>query len=395
VNLSPDLAEGWYGLGDVLFHYGQWLDADSGQLRAASAFEHARSLDSAYAAPLAHLVQIELVRGGRSEILRALEQYEAVDADDDLEEFFRWRGALALGDSAGVVAVRATLRTLSLTTLGRIAAWSQLEGVGIGDGLLASRILSERATNDAQRANAANLGFLVAANAGQFDVSGRASAEASRLAGQTPLPLQPVYSALYWEADTAPAAALLRTPAIRAAMARDPNVAAYGLAWDYQYGIPVAPRRLEEVLKSLGADPGGGSPEPMAVLELRAIAACASGSAHAAEATRVLAEALAQADDDWQRLTATQLELAHCHEHLGDPRSALRVVQRRPLDQWSGLPLLSTFLREEGRYATMLGDTVTAVRAYRHYLALRAFADSSALAAVVQVRAALAALEHR
>ena len=43
----------------------------------------------------------------------------------------------------------------------------------------------------------------------------------------------------------------------------------------------------------------------------------------------------------------------------------------------------------------MLGDTATAVRAYRHYAALRAWADSALQDRVAEVRAALAALTGR
>lgn len=394
VELSPDMAEGWYGLGDMLFHYGQWLEADSNMTRAEAAFNRARALDSAYAAPLAHLLQIQISRGDRQEILRAARLHAQLDASEDLQEFFRWRIAVALGDSNAVAAERARFPVASQVTLGRIAGWSQLEGVGVGDGLLASRTMVERSATDPQRVNTASLRLLLAGNAGQFGEYARASAEAARAAGGTSGLLEPVYNALYWEADTAPAAAVLRSPAGQAEMGRDAHLAALGVGWNFRFGIPVDSLRLAEVLSALGATPPGAAATPIAALELRAIAACAAASPAAAEAARLLEAALARAGSDYQRLTAAQLVLAHCYERVGDLPSALRVVQRRPLHQWTGLPLLSTFLREEGRYAALLGDTVTAVRAYRHYLALRTWADSAVQDRVTEVRAALAALER-
>jgi DNA-binding SARP family transcriptional activator len=394
VEVSPFMAEGWYGLGDQLFHYGRWLDADSNLIRAEDAFDHALRLDSAYAAPLAHLVQIDIARGDRAKILRAVRKYEQLDSAGDLRDFFRWRVAVALGDSAAVARERARFRTASLTTLGRIAAWSQLEGVGVGDGLLAARIMSELAVTDAQRANAANLRLLVAGNAGQFGERGRAIHEATRLTGVPVSPFEPVFSALYWEADSADAVRALDSPEVRANTAWDLERAEYGLKWAYRLGFPVPARRLDSMLQVLGAPaPDGGA--PMRALELRAAAACATGAPEAAEATSALADALARADNAYQRLTPTHLVLADCYERLGDPRSALRVVQRRPLHQWSGLAMLSSYLRAEGRYAAMLGDTATAARAYRHYLALRTWADSSGQERVREVRAALAALGRR
>jgi len=56
-------------------------------------------------------------------------------------------------------------------------------------------------------------------------------------------------------------------------------------------------------------------------------------------------------------------------------------------------PCLSTNLREEGRIATLIGDRGRAIRAYRHYLALRADPDPALRAERDRVRAELARLE--
>jgi hypothetical protein len=57
---------------------------------------------------------------------------------------------------------------------------------------------------------------------------------------------------------------------------------------------------------------------------------------------------------------------------------------------------MSTFLREEGRLSALTADTVAAIRAYRHYLALRRDPEAALRPEVEQVRAELAALlsEH-
>jgi hypothetical protein len=54
---------------------------------------------------------------------------------------------------------------------------------------------------------------------------------------------------------------------------------------------------------------------------------------------------------------------------------------------------LSTFLREEGRLAALTGDTAAAVRADRHYLALRYNPEPSVRPEVERVRLQLATLE--
>jgi hypothetical protein len=53
---------------------------------------------------------------------------------------------------------------------------------------------------------------------------------------------------------------------------------------------------------------------------------------------------------------------------------------------------LASFLREEGRLAARLGDTVGAVRAYRHYLVHRRDPEPTLRPEVDRVRAELARL---
>ena len=53
---------------------------------------------------------------------------------------------------------------------------------------------------------------------------------------------------------------------------------------------------------------------------------------------------------------------------------------------------ISTFLREEGRLLALSGDTTGAIRAYRHYLALRPDPEPIAQAEVAQVAQELATL---
>jgi hypothetical protein len=53
------------------------------------------------------------------------------------------------------------------------------------------------------------------------------------------------------------------------------------------------------------------------------------------------------------------------------------------------IALLSSVMREEGRLAAVTGDTSGAVRAYRHYLALRADPDPELVPQRDSVRAAL------
>jgi hypothetical protein len=85
------------------------------------------------------------------------------------------------------------------------------------------------------------------------------------------------------------------------------------------------------------------------------------------------------------------LEVARLRERQGDLRAALAAVRRRPY-AYHLSDYLAPHLREEGRLAALTGDTTEAIRAYRHYLALRSEPEPALRAAVEAVRAELAKL---
>jgi len=85
------------------------------------------------------------------------------------------------------------------------------------------------------------------------------------------------------------------------------------------------------------------------------------------------------------------LEVAHLRERQGDLSAALAAVRRRPY-AYHLTDYLAAHLREEGRLAAMTGDRAGAVRAYRHYLALRSDPEPALRPAVDTIRAELAKL---
>jgi hypothetical protein len=86
------------------------------------------------------------------------------------------------------------------------------------------------------------------------------------------------------------------------------------------------------------------------------------------------------------------LVVARAHETAGHDADALRAVRR---GVWRFPPqLLSAFLLDEGRLAAKLGDREGAIRAYRHYLALRSAPEPELRVEVERVRAELARLER-
>ena len=64
------------------------------------------------------------------------------------------------------------------------------------------------------------------------------------------------------------------------------------------------------------------------------------------------------------------LDVVRLRELQGEPEAALMAVQRRTTVP-GGERYLSTFLREEGRLAALVGNNAAAIRAYAHYVGLR------------------------
>jgi hypothetical protein len=85
------------------------------------------------------------------------------------------------------------------------------------------------------------------------------------------------------------------------------------------------------------------------------------------------------------------LEVARLRERQGDLRAALAAVRRRPY-AYHLTDYLAPHLREEGRLAALTGDRSGAIKAYRHYLALRSDPEPALRPGVDTIRAELAKL---
>ncbi|HXI22149.1 MAG TPA: hypothetical protein VNH46_13735, partial [Gemmatimonadales bacterium] len=100
----------------------------------------------------------------------------------------------------------------------------------------------------------------------------------------------------------------------------------------------------------------------------------------------------------WDPLPAEvqNLLLARMLGRYGEPGRALAAARRRIYRAAVNYPdALPEYLREEGRLAALVGDTAGAIRAYRHYLALRENPDPPWRAPWDSVRAELAVMTVR
>jgi len=166
VKAAPDRAEAWYQLGEQQFLYADFLTEEDSRAQAAKSFEKALSLDSTFTPALERLVELR-ARSSDTAATRRLIPLLASRQPTDRTDYVRWRAAIALGDSAGVRALRARLPRFSRESITQLFQNAQLDGVGLGDAIQAVRIFSDRGGTADEQGDAAAARYLLALNRGQ------------------------------------------------------------------------------------------------------------------------------------------------------------------------------------------------------------------------------------
>ena len=413
----PDRAETWYGLADAYFHYGILFGLHDHLPLAAEAFKRGWANDSAtgadslvperspiWAEPLVHMVEMAQANGEPVAVRRLVAQGLAADSTSREGWYLRWHRAVALGDSARR-AFWADSQRIDPRVFALIFAFISSTGIAAPDYARSAHLYTRASYPEA----AALLRGVVALNGGRphealLTLSGLD--DTSRPAFRSR-----IHEALYWGGDTSGAAEAARQlapyaagTATRGEPARRQLESLCVLAtWraargDYRYAR-AAIRRLR------GTRVSGVLPHdsPIAVTQYTEL--CAT----LLEATRATALRLPEARGKLEQADAAartfiympslatlaaNLVVARVAEAQGDLPLALRAVRRRAggyglTPTLRGGWYLSTFLREEGRLAALTGDTVGAVRAYRHYLALRTNPEPAMAPEVWSVRGQL------
>lgn len=420
VRVYPDRPETWYGLGDMHYHNGPLAGEDSAFQRAAEAFRRGWLLDSAAAGasalrrlpvaePMLHLVEMAQMRHDTVEVLRLAGQVLAVDSTSDLARALAWHRAWVIGDSARRAFWRGigSARELTLLYVTHFITWS---GVGAED-------LPKAASENARRLRAHDPGYatpvltMMALNAGR--------------PGDVPEIVEPrrddphrwlrdrIRYALSWDGDTAVARAAVRQlsrfvdaapmsvemtlPQLRDICTLGRWRAAHG-EYDAVAGAstrlrtarlpkptPYDSARVAHVVEICSALLDASRASALALPDARHNVRTADSLAR----TFIIEVCCVDATSD------ANLLLARLWEQQGDLARALGAARRRACPFGTCPRYLSSFLREEGRLAALTGDTAGAVRAYRHYLALRPNPASSVRPAVEQVRRELAEVQSR
>lgn len=417
----PDRPETWYGLGDQYYHRGRLAGIDSALERAESAFRRGWHLDSAahsavamgpmpplVAEPVEHMVELAHIRGDSAEVRRLVGVVLAADSSSDLARGMGWHLASMQGESA---------RRAYWDGIGSAASYSMVlilqfitaTGLGAEDYPRASAEVLRRLPQDNPRA-APTMSRVIELNIGRPLAAATFSRDMER---RRRLRLR-VLEALSWYGDSAAASEAARELTRYAGgpagspeetRIRSQEVCTLG-QWQMARGDLRAGEAASQWLRTTRLPQLKGN-DSVSFHQTAALCAALLDAwrvslqrpAPAARVAIAFADSLARTNIfqiccQPEGVKNANLILASLWERAGDPASALRALRRRG-GMFGIEPVYhSSFLREEGRLAALTGDTAAAVRAYRHYLALRYDPEPSLRPAVDSVRSALAALER-
>ena len=426
VDLAPDQPERWYELGDAYFHEGSYLQIESTRRRAAEAFRRSVALDSA-SAPLGHLLEVAVLEDDSATVRRLAPLYLARDSSGELLGFYRWRIGEGLHDEPALTALRAQYRQMRLPSLWRIMNHAMLDGRHMEDAESAAVAIRSTAgrSSDWQRSKTYLHAFEINRGHPAKALGDTARSDEDEYAPHTAL-YERILDAMYGEGDSANGgqaagelARLTVGPASRGSDAR--AVAQTDLCvvtlWRLDHGELGGAAQAITHLRSRvpGESPASLTTSTVCAALLEAKLAAATGAAGAAVALDRL-DTLMRSGPGGSRngppvsFTLSpayvrslvgispcgfedfaNLEVARLRERQGNLRAALAAVRRRPY-AYHLTDYLAPHLREEGRLAALTGDSAGAIRAYRHYLALRSDPEPALRPAVDTIRAALAKL---
>ena len=394
LRLAPDRVELWYELGDLHFHFGRILGVDAWESEAERALRRAVQSDSAFAAPIHHLVAL-YARQRRSADLRALiDATIAAGLGDATADFLRWRSAVALGEQPPD---SVALESMSTETMAWIAMITQDDGVDRPRGEHAARLRHARPATREERFERHLSVHSVALNGGRPREAADLSESLREVQPDSSLHLRlRVLSALYGEGDlpTAQQAAESLGRAPRGGLARRLDRCVL-LQWRVAAGEVPSRETVPDTAPD-GADDSASPGERLCEATVDAMRATRRRDPSAPSAVARLDALLRSGPSEFYfgdgAFDHATIALARLLEQSGDRAAALAALRRRPyFIGWQ--PFLATSLLHEARLAAALGDRDGAIRAYEHHLALRHGPEPPRRAFTDSVRAELARLK--
>ena len=423
VDLAPDQPDRWYELGDTYFHEGFYLQIPSTRRRAAEAFRRSVAIDSNTAA-LGHLLEAAVLDGDTAEVRRLGPVYLAHDSSGELRGFYRWRFAEGTADERALSALRAEYGKMPLQSLWRIMNHAVLDGSRLDDADAAAQAIRAASGRGSDWQRSKTYLHAFESNRGRPSVAlGDTARPGETEYGPHTALYERVLDALYGDGDAASADGAARELAAFARAGVDSTAQTdlcMSTLWRTSRGDLAG---AKETIARLRRGASGDSPQTRTTSGVcAALLEAKTAVASRAPDARTLVDRLDSLVRDgpggqrsgpaiaftlsaaYVRTTVgispvgfedfAPIEIARMRERLGDVPAAVAVIRRHAYSYHLS-DYLAVKLREEGRLAALTGDRAGAVRAYRHYLALRSNAEPSLRPKIDSVRAELARLDAK
>lgn len=377
LRVAPGDPELWWRLGDLLFHDG--VGYDGGKARAKDAMARAVRLglpDSLEA--LAHLLITEAEARNPAGVEHYAERVARLDHGRFYDGHWLWLRPVMAGDSPTLRRLRSN-EFEEVRSKWQIVRYANALGLSTIDAEIALRAMKRQVGLSAiDQRFVRNAEALHALNGGQ----------PSRALGTgAASDVELIVDALFWDGDrqAAERAAhrLAQGRAERPSTERNLQLCTLGL-WRIMAGQQIAPDLLQ-------ADQGRCGAMLIALHEVQRKSPSRQAALERLDSIQRFEPWDEHAFDRWPH--AADLLAARLFEREGQPRRALTALQRRTAATFP--VMVSSRVREEGRLAAQMGDTVAAQLAYKHYIALRQHAEPSLLREVERVRQELKRLAAR
>jgi serine/threonine-protein kinase len=390
----PDQPEAWYLLGDAYFHWGDPLGVDDPFAPSRADLERSYSLDSTFAVPLIHLVELAAIRRDTS-ATGLFERYVDFDSTSSTSAMLHLSAGAAVGDPSLVEEAFRIAAEEGDVVFSWTAALALQFGIGV------DQVDSIFAASEHFVRTEADRDFAAEQHGTSLAVMGRPIQAAEALArAEDNADMLLILHALYSDLDDelvrdAVAREMRRAaapPAESVAERRRQGQAACAVGqWKLWHGATAVDDEMERLGAGAQALDARGYPEadPTCLRLLEAMSAVNGGR----EDAERLVESL-----DFLLLTGPprqreeyNLAASRLLEEVSSPARALAAVRRRSYD-WDAPYFVAPYLRREGRLAELAGDRVGAIAAYSHYLKLREDPEPHLVVQRDSVQAALARL---
>ena len=405
VSQYSDVADAWYFLGDEYLHNGRYLGHPDWMDRAAAAFERAIALDSSFAGPLAHLINLAAERHDTAAARRYARLYAAGKTGGGrFDHVVRWDLARTLDDAALTRDFWATYDT-SGNRPEYVVGYAIEKGASLATVDSVLDILARRASTDAARSAYRFFRSYRLFNSGRPTAALKFVDSTTRNAPLSRHIIQ-VIAATYWDADSALGAAsaarlttLTALPLADSGAARRDQLAttcALG-QWRLARGDASGAGSLATRLRLARRGPTDHSRlARSATLCADILEAGAATLARHPDARRrvervdsIMRQGPRTIGEGWLP-PFENLLLGRLFAEHGDAPRGLAAVRRG--GAWDLDEILTAYLREKGRLAALTGDREAAIAAYSRYLELRAEPEPELMPLVSEVRAELARL---